>query len=76
MFNWLRNLFKGGTAYYENSEPTGVRARNAKGQYVADDKSTPDVNEAYADGKTPKRKLRKKPAAKKRGRPKGSKNKK
>jgi|TARA_R100001443_G_scaffold72530_1_gene80650 hypothetical protein len=24
-----------------------VRARNKKGHYVADDKSTPDVNEAY-----------------------------
>lgn len=24
-----------------------VRARDAKGRYVADDKSTPDVNEAY-----------------------------
>jgi hypothetical protein len=24
-----------------------VRARNKKGRYVADDKSTPDVNEAY-----------------------------
>ena len=75
MFGWLRKLFTG-NAYYENSEPTGVRARNAKGQYVKDYKSTPDVNEAYADGKTPKRKPRKKPAAKKRGRPKGSKNKK
>jgi len=74
MFNWLKRLF-------DNTEPeaTGVRARNAKGHYVADDKSTPKVNEAYVDGKTPKRKPRKKPAAKKvapkkapakRGRPK------
>ncbi len=60
MFNWLKRLF-------DNTEPeaTGVRARNAKGHYVADDKSTPKVNEAYVDGKTPKRKPRKKPAAKK-----------
>ena len=63
MFNWLRRLINIGV----EAEPTGVRARNAKGQYVKDDKSTPDVNEAYADGKTPK---------KRRGRPKGSKNKK
>ena len=74
MFNWLKRLF-------DNTEPeaTGVRARNAKGHYVADDKSTPKVNEAYVDGKTPKRKPRKKPVAKKaepkkapakRGRPK------
>ena len=60
MFNWLKKLF-------DNTEPeaTGVRARNSKGHYVADDKSTPKVNEAYADGKTLKRKPRKKPAAKK-----------
>ena len=72
MFNWLRRLINIGV----EAEPTGVRARNAKGQYVKDDKSTPNVNEAYADGKTPKRKPRRKPAAKKRGSPKGSKNKK
>tara|TARA_B100000674_G_scaffold488583_1_gene500962 strand:+ start:22 stop:240 length:219 start_codon:yes stop_codon:yes gene_type:complete len=72
MFNWLRKLVNIGV----EAEPTGVRARNAKGHFVKDDKSTPNVNEAYADGKTPKRKPRKKPAAKKRGRPKGSKNKK
>ncbi len=72
MFNWLRRLINIGV----EAEPTGVRARNAKGHFVKDDKSTPNVNEAYADGKTPKRKPRKKPAAKKRGRPKGSKNKK
>tara|TARA_Y100001938_G_C7747674_1_gene262384 strand:+ start:24 stop:242 length:219 start_codon:yes stop_codon:yes gene_type:complete len=72
MFNWLRKLINVGV----EAEPTGVRARNAKGHFVKDDKSTPNVNEAYADGKTPKRKPRKKPAAKKRGRPKGSKNKK
>ena len=74
LFNWLKKLF-------DNTEPeaTGVRARNSKGHFVKDDASTPNVNEAYADGKTPKRKPRKKPAAKKapakkapakRGRPK------
>ena len=36
------------------------RARTAKGRYKGDDKSTPDVNEAWAGGKAPK----------KRGRPK------
>jgi len=41
------------------------RARNKKGQLKADDKSTPNVNEAWVGGKAPK----------KRGRPKGSKNK-
>jgi len=29
------------------TEKVKVRARNEKGHYVADDKSTPDVNEAY-----------------------------
>tara|TARA_A100000172_G_scaffold30070_1_gene17907 strand:- start:4704 stop:5042 length:339 start_codon:yes stop_codon:yes gene_type:complete len=30
------------------------RARTAKGTYVSDDKSTPDVNEAWVGGKAPK----------------------
>ena len=81
---------------------SGVRAKDSRGRYVADDKSTPDVNEAYEDGKKPadrnkrargpkgkykaddkstKRKNEaykggRKPKPKKRGRPKGSKNKK
>ena len=32
---------------------SGVRAKDSKGRYIADDKSTVDVNEAYEDGKTP-----------------------
>jgi len=60
MFNWLKKLFVG-----EEKPASGVRARNAKGHFVKDDPNTPDVNEAYADGKTPKRKPRRKPAAKK-----------
>ena len=32
------------------------RARTKKGTYKADDKSTPDVNEAYVGGKSPKKK--------------------
>jgi|TARA_B100001939_G_C16849938_1_gene576961 hypothetical protein len=75
MFNWLKKLFVG-----EEKPASGKRARNAKGHYIADDPSTPDVNEAYVDGKKPVRKRRKpaakKAPAKKRGRPKGSKNKK
>ncbi len=39
MFTWLKNILGMG-------EASGVRARNAKGRYIADDKSTPDVNEA------------------------------
>ena len=41
-----------------------VRARDNKGYYVADDLSTPDVNEAWEGGKAPK-KARKKVAKKK-----------
>jgi|TARA_R110002020_G_scaffold463242_1_gene683231 hypothetical protein len=33
-----------------------VRARNKKGHYVADDKSTPDVNEAYTTKRVKKSK--------------------
>ena len=55
----------------------GVRARDNKGRYKADNKATASVNEAYKDGKKPKAKAKKKaPAKKGRGRPKGSKNKK
>lgn len=46
-------------------EMNGERARNAKGQLVADDPSTPDINEAYVGGKKPSKKKTKKPAAKK-----------
>ena len=48
-----------------------VRARNDKGHYVADDPSTPDVNEAWEGGKAPeekketKKKTTKKTTAKK-----------
>ena len=48
----------------------GERARNEKGQLIGDDPSTPDINEAYVGGKKPTKKTTKKPAAKKRGRPK------
>jgi len=54
----------------EAGEP--VRARNDKGHYVADDPSTPDVNEAWEGGEAPaeekkatKKKTTKKTTAKK-----------
>jgi len=65
-------------------EPTGERAKDSKGRFVADDKSTPSTNEAYKDGRKPVKKVRKtavkkttvkKTTTKGRGRPKGSKNK-
>ena len=37
-------------------EMNGERARNDKGQLVADDPSTPDINEAYVGGKKPVKK--------------------
>tara|TARA_R100000742_G_C4275876_1_gene96588 strand:+ start:47 stop:292 length:246 start_codon:yes stop_codon:yes gene_type:complete len=56
--------------FWSNRKPKKIvapkRARNKKGQLKADDKSTPNVNEAWVGGKAPKRR---------RGRPKGSKNK-
>ena len=39
-------------------EPSGERARDSKGRYVKDDKSTPNVNEAYKDGRKPKSKAK------------------
>ena len=35
------------------AEMNGERARNDDGHFVADDPSTPDVNEAYVGGKAP-----------------------
>ena len=62
--------------FYAESEPE--RARDDRGRLVGDDKSTPTVNEAWVGGQAPvKTKVApKKAAPKKRGRPKGSKNKK
>ena len=40
------------------------RARNAKGQVLSDDPSTPNINEAWEDGKGPAKKTKKKKAKK------------
>jgi len=46
--------------------PKPKRARTKKGTYVADDESTPDVNEAWVGGMAPKKKAKvTKPVAKK-----------
>ena len=42
------------------TEEVKVRARNKKGHYVADDKSTPNVNEAYKTVKVKKTTKKKK----------------
>ena len=46
-------------------ELNGVRARDSKGHYIADDPSTPDINEAYVGGKAPKKTKPKKTTKKK-----------
>ena len=40
------------------TEEIKVRARNKKGHYVADDKSTPNVNEAYTIKRVKKSKVK------------------
>ena len=44
----------------EKAKPKGKpkRARTIKGRYKGDDKSTPDVNEAWEGGKSPKPKAK------------------
>jgi len=39
------------------TEEVKVRARTKKGKFVADDKSTPDVNEAYTTKRVKKTKI-------------------
>ena len=72
-FGTEKLLLRGGTVQMEKKEfenlPESVqghleedkpkRARNKKGQLVGDNPDTPDINEAYADGKTPKKKAKK-----------------
>jgi len=41
---------------FTGTEKVKVRAKNKKGKYVADDKSTPDVNEAYTTKRVRKKK--------------------
>jgi|TARA_A100001015_G_C14786646_1_gene631375 hypothetical protein len=50
---WLSKIWNTIT----NTEVVEVRARNKKGHYVADDKSTPDVNEAYTTKRVKKTKV-------------------
>ena len=50
--NFIKNFWDKVTG----TERVEVRARNKKGHYVADDKSTPDVNEAYTTKRVKKKK--------------------
>jgi len=62
---WFKATFLG-------IEEKTVRARDEDGKYVGDDKSTPDINEAYKTVKVVKAKKRRiKPAQKKRQRRRG-----
>tara|TARA_R100000734_G_C3273441_1_gene68811 strand:+ start:91 stop:420 length:330 start_codon:yes stop_codon:yes gene_type:complete len=54
---------KAETGAEESGEP--VRARNEKGHYIADDPDTPDINEAYEGGKSPKKSTKRKTTKKK-----------
>ncbi len=49
---WMRKLVN----FVTNSEDVVVRTRDDKGRYVGDDKSTPDVNEAYTTKRVKKTK--------------------
>ena len=50
--NFIKNFWDKVTG----TERVEVRARNKKGHYVADDKSTPNVNEAYTTKRVKKKK--------------------
>ena len=49
MWKWLEKLV--GTKKYKPK-----RARTKRGRYKGDDKSTPNINEAWVGGKSPKKK--------------------
>ena len=51
---WVQEL----TGFVFGTEEKPKRART-KGRYKADDKSTPNVNEAWVGGKAPKKKRKK-----------------
>ena len=61
MFSFIKKLFS------VDKPASGERARDEDGKFVPDDPKTPEVNEAYVDGKTPpkKRAPRKKRSTKK-----------
>ena len=55
------SIWKKVVDFWTGTERKTVRARDEEGQFVADDKSTPDVNEAYEEVRVKKtKKLKKK----------------
>ena len=59
--NWLKKIWQN----VRDVEEEIVRARTEEGQFVADDKSTPDVNEAYTTVEVKKSGKRGRPKKKK-----------
>jgi len=49
--NFIKNFWD----KFTGTERVKVRARNKKGHYVADNKSTPNVNEAYTTKRVKKK---------------------
>jgi len=49
--NFIKNFWNN----FTGTEEVIVRSRTAKGEFVADDKSTPDVNEAYTTKRVKKK---------------------
>ncbi len=58
-------LFRKFVNFFTGTEDVTVRNRDEKGKYVADDKSTPNKNEAYKTVRKKKAASKKKPVAKK-----------
>jgi len=54
--NFIKNFWD----KFTGTERVEVRARNKKGHYVADDKSTPNVNEAYTTKRVKKKRKKSK----------------
>ena len=54
------SIWKKVVDFWTGTERKTVRARDEEGQFVADDKSTPDVNEPYTEVRVKKSKKRKK----------------
>tara|TARA_R100000406_G_scaffold60443_1_gene41956 strand:+ start:632 stop:829 length:198 start_codon:yes stop_codon:yes gene_type:complete len=58
-------LFRSVVNFFTGTEDVKVRNRDKKGKYVADDKSTPNKNEAYKTVRRKKAASKKKTVAKK-----------
>ncbi len=55
--SWFKSFWQS----MKGVEEKTVRARDSKGQYVKDDKSTPSINEAYETVEVPKKRKRGRP---------------